>query len=273
MKVVVIGGSRSESDKNLAARFAREAEPLFEVLSRGARRLTRCDADAEDLLQETLLHAYAGFHTFQAGSDGHPARGLPDGGVLRRRRGIHPRGNRGVVEHPVARELVLLEGARAVTVDRIVEVSGAPKGSIYYRFSRVDDLLAAMWIRAVRRSQAAFLAELSRQEEPVEVAVAAGLAVCDFARTAHADARLLAAVRREDLVAAAVDAKLVVELLFGRATRETVEWTTCAVIDLPQGAIRRHLIAGNRIPDSVPAQLRAAIPAALYERGAAGADD
>jgi len=290
MEVVVIGGSRSESDKNLAARFAREAEPLFEVLSRGARRLTRCDADAEDLLQETMLHAYAGFHTFQAGSDGHPARGLPDGGVLRRRRGIHPRGIRGVVEHPVARELVLLEGARAVTVDRIVEVSGAPKGSIYYRFSRVDDLLAAMWIRAVRRSQAAFLAELSRQEEPVEVAVAAGLAVCDFARTAHADARLLAAVRREDLVAAAVDAKLVVELrmineplrkgvaalarrLFGRATRETVEWTTCAVIDLPQGAIRRHLIAGNRIPDSVPAQLRAAIPAALYERGAAGADD
>jgi RNA polymerase sigma factor (sigma-70 family) len=69
MEVVVIGSSRSESDKNLAARFAREAEPLFEVLSRGARRLTRCDADAEDLLQETLLHAYAGFHTFQAGTN------------------------------------------------------------------------------------------------------------------------------------------------------------------------------------------------------------
>jgi RNA polymerase sigma-70 factor (TIGR02947 family) len=58
-----------KSDANLAARFAREAEPLFAVLSRGARRLTHCDADAEDLLQDALLHAYAGFHTFQQDSN------------------------------------------------------------------------------------------------------------------------------------------------------------------------------------------------------------
>jgi RNA polymerase sigma-70 factor (TIGR02947 family) len=56
----------SESDKDLAARFAREAEPFFDVLLRGARRLTRSDADADDLLQDTLLHAYAGFRTFRA---------------------------------------------------------------------------------------------------------------------------------------------------------------------------------------------------------------
>ena len=59
----------SESDNDLAARFAREAEPLFDVLSRGARRLTRSDADAEDLLQDALLHAYSGFHTFQEGTN------------------------------------------------------------------------------------------------------------------------------------------------------------------------------------------------------------
>lgn len=57
------------SDKDLAACFAREAEPLFDVLARGARRLSHNDADAEDLLQDTLLHAYAGFHTFQQGSN------------------------------------------------------------------------------------------------------------------------------------------------------------------------------------------------------------
>jgi RNA polymerase sigma-70 factor (TIGR02947 family) len=55
----------SEPDTDLAERFAREAEPLLDVLSRGARRLTRNHADAEDLLQDALLHAYAGFHTFQ----------------------------------------------------------------------------------------------------------------------------------------------------------------------------------------------------------------
>ncbi len=57
------------TDRHLAAQFAREAEPLFEVLSRGARRLARNAADAEDLLQDTLLHAYAGFQTFQQGSN------------------------------------------------------------------------------------------------------------------------------------------------------------------------------------------------------------
>jgi RNA polymerase sigma-70 factor (ECF subfamily) len=56
-------------DVHLAEQFAREAEPLFDVLSRGARRLARNAADAEDLLQDTLLHAYAGFRTFQEGSN------------------------------------------------------------------------------------------------------------------------------------------------------------------------------------------------------------
>ena len=61
--------STSERDPNLASRFAREAEPLFDVLSRRARGLTRCEADAEDLLQDALLHAYMGFHTFREGTN------------------------------------------------------------------------------------------------------------------------------------------------------------------------------------------------------------
>jgi RNA polymerase sigma-70 factor (TIGR02947 family) len=65
MTITSVRGT-SESDTDLAARFARDAEPFFDVLSRGARRLTRSDADAEDLLQDTLLHAYAGFRTFRA---------------------------------------------------------------------------------------------------------------------------------------------------------------------------------------------------------------
>jgi RNA polymerase sigma-70 factor (TIGR02947 family) len=68
MSITSVGGT-SESDTDLAARIARVAEPLFDVLRRGARRLTRSDTDAEDLLQDTLLHAYAGFHTFQENSN------------------------------------------------------------------------------------------------------------------------------------------------------------------------------------------------------------
>ncbi|TFV59143.1 sigma-70 family RNA polymerase sigma factor [Mycobacterium sp. PS03-16] len=59
----------SAPDHDLAVRFTLEAEPYFDVLARGARRLTRCDADADDLLQDTLLHAYAGFRTFQEGTN------------------------------------------------------------------------------------------------------------------------------------------------------------------------------------------------------------
>ncbi|HYZ67155.1 MAG TPA: sigma-70 family RNA polymerase sigma factor [Mycobacterium sp.] len=61
--------SNSKPDPHLAARFARDAEPLFDVLARGARRLARSEADAEDLLQDTLMHAYAGFGTFKDGSN------------------------------------------------------------------------------------------------------------------------------------------------------------------------------------------------------------
>jgi RNA polymerase sigma factor (sigma-70 family) len=56
-------------DPDLAARFASQTEPLFEALHRRARRLTRNEADAEDLLQDALMHAYAGFHTFHDGSN------------------------------------------------------------------------------------------------------------------------------------------------------------------------------------------------------------
>jgi RNA polymerase sigma factor (sigma-70 family) len=58
-----------ESEAELAARFTREAQPLIGALFRHARRLTRNHADAEELLQETLLNAYAGFRNFQPGTN------------------------------------------------------------------------------------------------------------------------------------------------------------------------------------------------------------
>jgi AcrR family transcriptional regulator len=183
----------------------------------------------------------------------------------------------------VSRDLVLRDGARSVTIDRIVATSGAPKGSLYYRFSTVDDLLATMWLRAVRRSQDRFLQQLTARGDAVEAAVAAGLAIHDFAHEAPADARLLAALRREDLVGEVTDPALVVALqevndrlfkaltalarrLYGRATRDAVERTTCAVVDLPMGAIRRHLVGGVAVPANVRPQLTAAVRAALRDR-------
>ncbi|MDV3125992.1 sigma-70 family RNA polymerase sigma factor [Mycobacterium sp. 21AC1] len=56
-------------DELYADTFRRDVLPLTGSLLRDAKRLTRSHADAEDLLQETLMHAYAGFHGFQPGTN------------------------------------------------------------------------------------------------------------------------------------------------------------------------------------------------------------
>lgn len=52
-----------------AQRFQSEVENLLGVLLRRARRLTRSHTDAEDLVQNTLMHAYAGYRTFEPGAN------------------------------------------------------------------------------------------------------------------------------------------------------------------------------------------------------------
>ena len=51
------------------ARFERDALPFLDQLYAAAMRMTRNPADAEDLLQETFLKAYAAFHQFEEGTN------------------------------------------------------------------------------------------------------------------------------------------------------------------------------------------------------------
>lgn len=60
---------REESDAELTARFERDAIPLMDQLYGGALRMTRNPADAEDLLQETMVKAYSGFRSFREGTN------------------------------------------------------------------------------------------------------------------------------------------------------------------------------------------------------------
>jgi AcrR family transcriptional regulator len=178
-----------------------------------------------------------------------------------------------------ARTLVLEGGARSATLNAIAQASGAPKGSVYHRFASLNELLAAMWARAVRRSQKVFI-EALQEPDAMRAAVAAALSIYDFARREPADARLLASLRREDLIESVEAPRLQRELaelnrplqdalaelarrLFGDVTRDELERTVCAVVDLPIGAIRRHLIAGGQLPETIPDQLAAAVRAAL----------
>ena len=56
------------SDAELTARFERDVIPLLDQLYGAARRLTRSRADAEDLVQDTMLKAYKRFSSFEPGT-------------------------------------------------------------------------------------------------------------------------------------------------------------------------------------------------------------
>ena len=60
---------RDESAEDRDARFERDALPYLDALYAGAMRLTANPAEAEDLVQETMVKAYSAFHQFQEGTN------------------------------------------------------------------------------------------------------------------------------------------------------------------------------------------------------------
>ncbi len=63
---VVAGSERTDERR---ARFERDALPFVDQLYSAGLRMTRNPADAEDLVQETFLKAYAAFHQFEEGTN------------------------------------------------------------------------------------------------------------------------------------------------------------------------------------------------------------
>jgi RNA polymerase sigma-70 factor, ECF subfamily len=61
--------AKPETDAELTARFERDAAPLLDQLYGAARRLTCSRADAEDLVQDTVLRAYTQFRLFREGTN------------------------------------------------------------------------------------------------------------------------------------------------------------------------------------------------------------
>jgi len=61
--------ARAERAGDQRARFESDAMPFIDQLYAAALRMTRNPADAEDLVQETFLKAYAAFHQFEQGTN------------------------------------------------------------------------------------------------------------------------------------------------------------------------------------------------------------
>jgi len=184
-----------------------------------------------------------------------------------------------VLDH--ARNLVLERGSRAATMEAIASASGAPMGSLYHYFHSRDELLARLWVRAVRRSQAAFCAA-AEHADPERAAVDAALSIYDFCARESADARLLVSMRREDLVQAELPADLMRELkdlnrpvgqaleklarrLYERAGTEEVDRVLLATFDLPYGMARPYVIRGKTPPEQRRRLLKAAVLAVVRD--------
>jgi AcrR family transcriptional regulator len=176
-----------------------------------------------------------------------------------------------------ARAVVVQRGARAATIGAIAEASRAPTGSIYHRFGSLQELLARLWIRAVRRSQQAALRGVDA-EDPMEALIDGALGTYDFCLEQPEDARLLALFRREDFLTSDLPPGLLRELdhlnepameaakrltrqIFGRTDRVGVDLVLCAVIDLPYGFARRYVESGDQPPGARRAALASAVRA------------
>jgi RNA polymerase sigma-70 factor (ECF subfamily) len=59
----------SESSEQQRVRFEHDALPFIDQLYAAALRMTRNPSDAEDLVQETFLKAFAAFHQFETGTN------------------------------------------------------------------------------------------------------------------------------------------------------------------------------------------------------------
>jgi len=66
---VEVSTVESETSEQRTARFERDALPFLDQLYSAALRMTRNPADAEDLVQETFVKAFAAFHQFQEGTN------------------------------------------------------------------------------------------------------------------------------------------------------------------------------------------------------------
>lgn len=177
-----------------------------------------------------------------------------------------------------ARDLLLDNGASSATIEAIASASGAPTGSIYHRFRSRDELLARLWVRAVERSQASFLAAIE-DSDPEAAALAGAMSIIDFCEAEPADARLLASFRQEDLVRMThgrppgelaelnrpIERAIVglARRLYGGPTKGDVRRTLLAVFDLPYGAVRRYLLAGESFPRGLRKDLERAVTAVI----------
>jgi len=151
-----------------------------------------------------------------------------------------------------ALQVVAEDGPAGTTVAAIAMRLGAPVGSIYHRFPSRDLLLARLWMRGIRRFQEGFLDALAAGDLE-----RAAVHTPRWCREHLAEACVLLLHRPADLVSrwpvelgeelADLDAQ-VASAITASADRHERERVVFALVDVPYGAVRRHLLGGEPPP-------------------------
>jgi AcrR family transcriptional regulator len=178
-----------------------------------------------------------------------------------------------------AERLVAAGGPRALTVESLSSATGAPVGSIYHRFPSRAVLAAELWIRAVERFQAGLISALEGPE-PVQAGVHAALHTLRWSRRNMPTARMLLLYRDADFLvgdlpepwrtrAAGLNRPILAALrayatrLYRSANQSELRRVGLAIIDIPYGAVHRHLAIGKPIPAELDALVAEAAEALL----------
>lgn len=152
-----------------------------------------------------------------------------------------------------ALDLVFDGGPDAARMTAIAKRLGAPSGSIYHRFASRDLLLAALWIRTVKRFQRGFL-DAFEADEPLRAAHEAVTHTLDWCGAHAKEAKMLSMYRRADLLAQWPDElgedlatlnddvkraiRRFVVAHFGVVNATTVTRAQFALIEIPYAAVR-----------------------------------
>jgi AcrR family transcriptional regulator len=151
-------------------------------------------------------------------------------------------------------------GPAAVTMSAVARAVGAPSGSVYHRFPTRAALCGELWMRTEERFQGGFADALASPGDPTARCVAAARFAVQWCRDHPVEAQVL-------LVGAdALDRSAWPESVTARRNRlhrtlnrllagldADPDRLNAALVDVPYAVVRRHLVAGQRIPETADA--------------------
>lgn len=183
-----------------------------------------------------------------------------------------------------ARDLLADPATTRPTIAAISAASGVHTGSIYVRFASREELLARLWLRAIRRFQIGIIAALSGTD-PL---LAAAMHLPRYCRAHPTEARAMKMFRREELLEvgsaelradiAAVNDRMndalraAVAAEFGAADEHRMAIAVAAVKAIPYGLVREYIAGAVPIPDWVDDVIATATAAVVHKLRPTGAE-